>query len=82
VPIACGDVAVFPNDVIVGDSDGVMVIPAHIAEDVANECLDMTLYETFVIEKVNAGQSIIGLYPATDPGIIAEFENWKKNKKI
>jgi len=78
VPIACGDVAVFPGDVIVGDLDGIMVIPSHLAKDVAEECINMTLYEDFVLEKVNSGQSIIGLYPATDSNIIKEFELWKK----
>jgi len=77
-PIGCGDVAVFPRDFIVGDDDGVMVIPAHLAEEVAEECLQMTLFEEFVLEKVNEGQTIIGLYPPTDPKILEDFEDWKK----
>jgi len=80
-PVACGDVAVFPGDMIVGDDDGVMVIPANIAEEVANECLQMTLYEEFVFSKVDKGEAIIGLYPMTDENIVSEFEDWKKNKK-
>lgn len=79
VPIACGDVAVFPGDIIVGDHDGVMVIPVHIAEEVAKECIEMTLYEDFVLEKVNAGRTILGLYPVTDPDIIEEFKLWKQS---
>ncbi len=79
-PIGCGDVAVFPGDVIVGDDDGVMVIPAHLADDVADECMQMTLFEDFVFEKVQLGQTIIGLYPLTDPILIAEFESWKQNR--
>jgi len=77
VPIACGDVAVFPGDIIVGDDDGVMVIPAELIEEVANECTKMELFEAFAIEKVNQGESIIGLYPPTKNGIIDEFEKWK-----
>ena len=77
VPIACGDVAVFPGDIIVGDDDGVMVIPSHLANEVANECTKMELFEAFAIEKVNQGESIIGLYPPTKNGIIDEFEKWK-----
>lgn len=77
-PIGCGDVAVFPGDFIVGDDDGVMVIPAHIADEVADECVRMTLFEEFVLEKVNRGQSIIGLYPPTDPKTLEDFEVWKK----
>jgi regulator of RNase E activity RraA len=80
-PIGCGDVAVFPGDMIIGDDDGVMVIPAHIAEDVANECLQMTLYEEFVIEKVQNGKPIIGLYPMVNDEIKKEFEAWKLTQK-
>ena len=78
VPIACGDVAVFPGDVILGDDDGVMVIPAHLAEEVAVEGESMTIFEEFVTEKVMEGRSITGLYPPTDPNTVKEFENWRK----
>ncbi len=81
-PISCGDVAVFPGDFIVGDDDGVMVIPENIAGEVADECLQITEYEEFVMEKVHKGQSIIGLYPPTDPKTLKEFEAWKKVQKI
>jgi regulator of RNase E activity RraA len=80
VPIGCGDVAVFPGDMIVGDEDGVMVIPAEIANEVADECLQMTLYEDFVLEKVNEGHAIIGLYPMTDQRWLQDFEAWKETK--
>lgn len=80
VPIGCGDVAVFPGDVIVGDDDGVMVIPAHLADEIAEEAVDMTLYEDFVTEKVLDGASIIGLYPLTLEENRAKFETWKKKK--
>lgn len=79
VPIGCGDVAVFPGDVIVGDDDGVIVIPAHLADEVADTATGMTLFEDFVVEKVQEGRSIIGLYPPTDPGTKIEFEQWKSN---
>lgn len=79
-PIACGDVAVFPGDMIVGDDDGVMVIPSNIADDVADECLQMTLYEEFVFERVAKGEAIIGLYPITDEQVLLDFETWKKNR--
>lgn len=78
VPIGCGDVAVFPGDIILGDDDGVMVIPSHLADEVAKECTEMTLFENFVLEKVVQGKSIIGLYPATDQQTLIDFENWKK----
>ena len=81
VPIGCGDVAVFPGDVILGDDDGVMVIPVHLAEEVATEAESMTIFEDFVTEKVMEGRSIVGLYPPTDPKIKEEFERWKKESR-
>ncbi|WP_300024564.1 ribonuclease activity regulator RraA [uncultured Maribacter sp.] len=79
-PIGCGDVAVFPGDIILGDDDGVMVIPAHLANEVADECIQMTMYEEFVIEQVQGGRAVIGLYPMVDESIKAEFEKWKLDR--
>ena len=62
---------------IVGDDDGVMVIPHEIADEIANECAEMTLFENFVIEQVNKGASIIGLYPPTDESTLTTFNKWK-----
>ena len=80
VPIGCGDAPVFPGDVIVGDADGVIVIPAHLADEIAAEAVDMTAFEDFVQEKVGGGQSILGLYPPTDESNLATFEAWRKEK--
>lgn len=77
-PIACGDAAVFPGDVIVGDRDGVMVIPAHLTEEIADECKGMESFETFVLEEVNNGEPIIGLYPCTMPENQEKYEIWRK----
>lgn len=79
VPIGCGDVAVFPGDILVGDDDGVMVIPAEIADEVADECVEMTIFEDFVLEKVGEGQPVIGLYPPTNDSTLIEFKAWRKN---
>lgn len=78
VPIGCGDVAVFPGDIMVGDDDGVMVIPAYLADTVATEAAKMELYERYVAEKVMSGEPIIGLYPLTSEKYIADFEAWKQ----
>ncbi len=75
-PIGCGDAAVFPGDVIVGDGDGVIVVPVHLAEEIAEECAGMEDFETFVLESVEAGHSIIGLYPPTIPETKQRFETW------
>ncbi|MFT6775734.1 MAG: regulator of RNase E activity RraA, partial [Paracoccaceae bacterium] len=77
VPISCGDVAVFPGDVMLGDRDGVMVIPAHLADALADECTGMELFEDFVLEQVQGGAPIIGLYPPTGDDSVAKFEAWK-----
>jgi len=79
VPIGCGDAPVFPGDILVGDDDSVIVIPANLVEEVANEAVEMTAYEDFVLKKVQAGASLIGLYPATDKANVAEFEASRKN---
>ena len=80
VPIGCGDAPVFPGDVIVGDADGAIVIPATMAHDVAEEATQMTVYEDFVVDMVAAGHSIVGLYPMTNPAIRNMFETWRKEK--
>nr|WP_232830780.1 ribonuclease activity regulator RraA [Tropicimonas sp. IMCC34011] len=77
VPIGCGDVAVFPGDVVVGDDDCVIVIPAHMADEVADEAVEMTAYEDFVTEQVKGGETIIGLYPRTKDEHLASFEAWR-----
>ena len=65
VPIGCGDAPVFPGDVIVGDREGVVVIPAHMADEIADEAVEMTVLEDFVTEEVLKGRPTIGLYPPT-----------------
>lgn len=78
VPIGCGDVAVFPGDVVVGDSEGVIVIPAHLADEIAAEATEMTAFEDFVTEKVMEGRTIIGLYPPTHPQTLTDFAAWRQ----
>ena len=78
VPIGCGDVAVFPGDVVVGDAEGVIVIPAHLADEVALEAVEMTAFEDFVTEKVHEGRSILGLYPPTDEQSRTDFAAWRQ----
>ena len=77
-PIGCGDAPVFPGDIIVGDDDCVIVIPAELAEEVAAEAVEMTAYEDFVVEQVKAGAAIIGLYPATKDENLELFAEWRQ----
>jgi regulator of RNase E activity RraA len=80
VPIGCGDAPVWPGDVIVGDTDGCVVIPAHLADEIAEEAVEMTAFEDFVTEKVSEGRSILGLYPPTDEQSKVDFAAWRKSK--
>jgi regulator of RNase E activity RraA len=77
-PIGCGDAPVFPGDVIVGDAEGVIVIPAHLADEIAAEATEMTAFEDFVQEKVMEGRSILGLYPPTDEQSRTDFAAWRQ----
>ena len=78
VPIGCGDAPVFPGDLIVGDADGCIVIPAGIADAIADEAVEMTAFEDFVIEQVRGGQKTFGLYPPTDESNLDRFADWRK----
>lgn len=80
LPIGCGDVAVFPGDIVVGDKEGVIVIPANIADEIGVEALEMTVFEDFVTEEVLGGRSIIGLYPPTEQQSKDDFAAWRKIK--
>lgn len=77
-PIGCGDVAVFPGDILVGDEDAVIVVPAHLADEVADAAAEMTAYEDFVVEQVRAGKTTVGLYPATQQANLDAFAEWRK----
>ncbi len=78
VPISCGEAPVFPGDVLLGDKDGVMVIPAHLADEIAEECAGMESFEDFVLEEVQKGTPIIGLYPCTKDENLKKYEEWRK----
>jgi len=66
VPIGCGGAPVFPGDLIVGDGDGVAVVPFHLAEEIAAEIGEMEAFEEYVFSQVTDGKSIIGLYPPNE----------------
>ena len=70
----------FPGDFVVGDDEGVIVIPADLAEEVAEEAMEMTAYEEFVAEQVLGGETIIGLYPATKEENLRKFDDWQKSR--
>jgi regulator of RNase E activity RraA len=77
VPVACAGVAIIPGDVIVGDAEGVIVIPAAVADEVARDGYEQEQKEEFIYGKIVAGASIVGTYPP-DAETLREYEAWKK----
>ena len=75
--IACGGATVQPGDVIVGDSDGVLVIPPHLAETIADAAIEQERQETFIAEQVANGESVDGLYPMNDHWK-ARYAQWRR----
>jgi len=76
-PIGCGGVAVYPGDMMVGDREGVVVIPRHLADEVADASYDQERFEEYVMDRVKAGRSIFGLYPP-DEATRAEYAARRK----
>ena len=82
VPITCAGTLVMPGDVIVGDAEGVIVLPAALAEEIAHDALEQEEREEWALERVQAGESIRGVYPIADERR-AEYERWRaiRNKE-
>jgi len=76
-PIGCGGCAVFPDDVIVCDDDGAVVIPQNLVEFVAHEGEEHERMETYIIGEVEKGAKLPGLYPMNDDAK-ARYQAWKK----
>ncbi|PMS31690.1 regulator of RNase E activity RraA [Trinickia symbiotica] len=62
-PVACGGVAVFPDDVLVADQDGAVVIPALLVDEIIDAALEQERFEGWIMQEVNAGAALPGLYP-------------------
>jgi regulator of RNase E activity RraA len=77
LPVGCAGVAVYPRDIVVGDSEGVVIVPAHLAEEVAREAFEATQYEEFAEQEIARGRTIYGLFPATDESRV-EYEAWRR----
>jgi regulator of RNase E activity RraA len=74
-PVGCAGVAIYPGDVIVGDAEGVIAIPAVLVDEVATQALDAVEYEAFAALHIKRGRSIFGLFPATAQSR-AEYDEW------
>ncbi|WP_250455057.1 ribonuclease activity regulator RraA [Caballeronia sp. ATUFL_M2_KS44] len=77
VPIACGGVAVYPGDIVVGDVDGVVIVPRHMAEQVAKDAAEQERLEAFIAERVEAGAVLRGTYPPNDE-TLAAYAKWRE----
>ena len=75
IPVACGQVAVIPGDILVGDEDGVVVVPRALAEEVARDAVEQERFERFVQIRVKNGASVQGLYPANEQ-TLAAYQAW------
>ena len=76
-PIGCGGCAIFPGDIIVADDDGAVVIPAALADFVASEGAEHELMESWLVQEVEKGAKLPGLYPPNDENK-KRYEEWKK----
>jgi len=74
-PIGFHNVAVFPGDIIVGDANGAVCIPRHLADDLADACIEQERLEVFVLEKIKAGATIDGTYPPNEATLL-EYRAW------
>jgi regulator of RNase E activity RraA len=80
VPVGCGGVAVYPGDVIVGDEEGVVVLPAKLADEVAADAAEQEKLEVFLLERVQNGAALPGTYPP-NAATRAAFETWRRQKR-
>jgi len=80
VPIGCGGVAVFPGDIVIADLDGVVILPADIAEEVARDAVEQDQLEAYVRQRVEGGDSIVGVYPPNEK-TKADYEAWKAKQR-
>jgi regulator of RNase E activity RraA len=79
LPIACGGVAVYPGDIVVGDGDGVVIVPRHLAQEVARDATEQECLEAFIAERIEAGAPLRGTYPP-DEATLAAYAQWRANK--
>jgi 5-oxopent-3-ene-1,2,5-tricarboxylate decarboxylase / 2-hydroxyhepta-2,4-diene-1,7-dioate isomerase len=75
LPVTCAGVLVMPGDVICGDAEGVLVVPAQMADEVAARALRLELEDRYVTSRVAEGCSLDGLYPI-GPQYRDDFEKW------
>jgi regulator of RNase E activity RraA len=76
-PIACGGIAVYPGDIICCDDEGVVVLPRHLADEVAEEGFAQEEREIFLLDQIDKGASIVGVYPPSED-TLKRYEAWRR----
>lgn len=79
VPIGCAGVAIYPGDIVVGDGDGVVVLPAAMADELAAEATEAADFDAFAEQQIVRGRSILDVFPPSDE-VLAEYRAWKKTR--
>jgi regulator of RNase E activity RraA len=79
VPIACAGVAVFPGDILAGDEEGVVVIPRHLAAEIAAPAAEQEALERFLLARIEAGAPLPGTYPPNEQ-TLAEYAAWRDSR--
>lgn len=78
-PVGCGGVAVFPNDVIVLDRDGAVLIPAALLDEVVEVAIEQERLEGWIMQQVEAGEKLPGLYPPNQENQ-AKYLAWREKQ--
>lgn len=78
-PVSCGGVAVFPNDLIVVDGDGAVLIPAALVDDVVAAAVEQERLEGWIMSEVQGGRALPGLYPPNADNS-ARYDAWKREQ--
>lgn len=79
VPVGCGGVAVFPGDVVVGDGEGVVVVPRHLADEVARDAAEQETLEEFVLQEITNGRRLPGTYPP-NAETLERYRQWREQR--
>ncbi|GAA4750381.1 ribonuclease activity regulator RraA [Nocardioides endophyticus] len=79
LPVGCAGVAVYPGDVVVGDAEGVVVVPRHLAEDISHAALEQEELEEFILGRIQAGEPLRGNYPPNEQ-TLTQFSEHRKSR--
>jgi regulator of RNase E activity RraA len=74
IPIGCAEVAVYPGDIMVGDEEGVVCVPQHLAAEVARAAADQDKLEAWIQGEIKAGKPLRGTYPP-DADTLARYHD-------